>query len=98
MFAHAERMQRPGEDFECPALKSPSYSVKTRVSHRLWLTIGLARLVSQQAPCDTFVSVTCLLNSLFGLQVCLASYIDVGNMKSNCYNNKPYKIYNLETA
>lgn len=50
MFAHAERMQRPGEDFECPALKSPAYSVKTRVSHRLWLTIGLARLVSQQAP------------------------------------------------
>lgn len=50
VFAHAERMQRPGEDFECLALKSPPYSFKTRVSHRLWLTIGLARLVDQQAP------------------------------------------------
>lgn len=33
MFAHAERMQKPGEDFECPAL--PSSPFKTRVSQTL---------------------------------------------------------------
>lgn len=85
VFAHAERMQRPGENFECSVLL---FSILL-VLRQGFLTdssspfVQLGRLASKPQGCF------CLCNlppqPLFGLQVCLAASIDVGKVDSSSY-------------